>query len=99
MTTSETDKIYARIAELSQEVTNLRQGYTIVNKRYGDAIRSLRDRVGHAAEAATEAVESTASVAAANLSAKKAHEQRLQSRRKVVIKIAHFAIFRGLTGN
>ncbi len=31
--TEETEKIYARLAELESEVANLRQGYMIVNKR------------------------------------------------------------------
>jgi hypothetical protein len=35
------DKIYAKLISLETEVTNLRQGYIVVNKRYTEALSSL----------------------------------------------------------
>ena len=38
---TEQDKIYARLAGLDKEVSNLREGYVIVNSRYRGALTLL----------------------------------------------------------
>ena len=51
----DTDRIYVKLAQLEQEITNLRQGYVILNKRYGAALGTLKDLTLHAMEAAKRA--------------------------------------------
>lgn len=51
----ETDKLYARLAQQSTEIENLRQGYVIVNRRYGAALESLKLLSASAREAVVRA--------------------------------------------
>ena len=49
----ETEKLYATLAALQQELTNMRQGYILVNQRYAQALDSLNALINSTAEAAT----------------------------------------------
>ena len=40
--TGATEQIYAKLAEPEREISNLRQGSLIVNRRDGDALSSTR---------------------------------------------------------
>ena len=49
------DKIYAKLVSLETEVTNLRQGYMVVNLRYTAALSSLKELTNSATLAAKKA--------------------------------------------
>jgi hypothetical protein len=51
----DTDRIYAKLAQLELEIINLRQGYVILNKRYAEVLGTLKDLTLHAMEAAKRA--------------------------------------------
>lgn len=48
----EMDRIHSRLTQLEIEITNLRQGYIVVNERYNAAMESLRLLTTQATEAA-----------------------------------------------
>lgn len=76
--TGETEKLYARLGELEQEVSNLRNGYQIVNKRYGKALSSLKELTMHAREAAIQASTAATNILlAARSAANAAREARI----------------------
>jgi hypothetical protein len=49
------DKIYAKLISLENEISNLRQGYMVVNQRYTETLNILMDLTNSAAEAAKKA--------------------------------------------
>lgn len=51
----ETERIYTKLGQLAQEITNLRQGYVILNKRCGETLGMLNDLTVHAIKAAKRA--------------------------------------------
>jgi len=53
--TSKIEKIYAKLLSLEAEVSNLRQGYIVVNQRYTEAIGALKLLTTSALEAAKRA--------------------------------------------
>ncbi len=71
----QTEKIYARLAAMDREIANLRQGYVIVNKRYTEALASLRRLITHATDAARKSSQAAqkAEIACRN-AASAAHE-------------------------
>ena len=50
--TEENEKIYARLAELEREIRNLREGYSIVNRRFSAVLESLKELASNATAAA-----------------------------------------------
>ena len=50
--TEENEKLYARLAELEREIRNLREGYSIVNRRFSAVLESLKDLASNATAAA-----------------------------------------------
>jgi len=52
MTTESEQKIFAKLAELESEVADLRTGYLVVNKRYTEALSTLKTLTSLTLEAA-----------------------------------------------
>ena len=50
--TKDLQNIYAKLVILETEVSDLRQGYVIINRRYSNALASLKDLTALATEAA-----------------------------------------------
>lgn len=48
----EMEQIHARMGELEREITNLRQGYVIVNQRYSESLLSLKELSSFTTQAA-----------------------------------------------
>lgn len=59
-TDPELKTVLVRLADMEREVSNLRQSYLVVNKRYSDSLLSLRKLTAHAKEAAAAAAAATA---------------------------------------
>jgi hypothetical protein len=38
----EIDRIYTKLAHLEQEITNLRQGYVVVNQRFNESLLAMK---------------------------------------------------------
>ena len=55
---NELETIHAKLSALEAEVINLRQGYIVVNKRFTEALGSLKVLTIHASEAAKRAAAS-----------------------------------------
>ena len=74
----EIPKIYAKLVALETVVSDLRQGYLIVNQRYTNALASLKDLTAHASEAAkrsaTGALKAAEAAKNASMAATVAHQ-------------------------
>jgi len=61
----EIEKIYSKLIALETVVSDLRQGYLIVNQRYTNALASLKELTAHASEAAKRSAASALKAAEA----------------------------------
>ena len=50
--TDELKKIYSKLVLLETEVSDLRHGYVLINRRYSVVLTSLKDLTAHACESA-----------------------------------------------
>jgi membrane protein involved in colicin uptake len=71
----ENESIHARLSSLENEVTNLREGYLIISRRYNEALKSLKDLTTNAAEAALRAAASAEKSAYASKKAAEAAKE------------------------
>lgn len=62
--TSEIKLIQSKLLSLETEVSDLRQGYIIINRRYSNALMTLKELTGHASESAKRSA--NAAIKAAN---------------------------------
>lgn len=70
--TEENEKLYARLAELEREIRNLREGYSIVNRRFSAVLESLKDLASNATAAAIRSAAARKSADACTNAAKAA---------------------------
>lgn len=70
--TEENEKLYARLAELEREIRNLREGYSIVNRRFSAVLESRKDLASNATAAAIRSAAARKSADACTNAAKAA---------------------------
>ena len=65
-------EIHTQLAALQRDVSRLQEGYSIVNKRYAEALASLQELTSNSAEAAKRAATAAAGCVEATRSAAQA---------------------------